>query len=557
MSTLIVPSIFRHEGRKLKQELRCHAVLCPSASKARFMAERLKERLHQALIDFKKEKVWRQNARLSLANSTSENPTMPYRKVLCSVSGNYRPPIERGKAAPKLKIIEEVITEEDESIHEDVNDELEGVSNAAGVKSDINERRIDWPIDEPASSVSYAGHNTATDYNSRHKDEHLRFANLIDEDSNVNYKRLSVCSDNISVVTTETTVILEPEMSVDSRATSATPQKFPISDEGQLIDISNDPLPMPRPAPRHSLGKVSSSSNGPSSSSIQLNSTCGINIENGCEPGTGNCGSSDEEDEEDVVTNYLDKMSIIQENRLLVDSPQLRADSYSSRSPDSHQFSTKSDSSVVGDNDEIEDEEGACDNDENGNGVHIISKSIHGVQHNVLVDTKMSSSKADQDTISDESGYSEESNAVSTINGPHSSSTSPEVSVRVVNKRIAKESINGAKHKDTHSTLLTSDILNVEENTIEQNDRALHHDTECKESKTQKDCSSDIDITNSDMQVQEDPTVHGVFISDFSTSDRLKYLERSRQISPDTKLSPATTHPDFFQNKIQEFVINI
>merc|ERR1712226_1718175 len=125
--------IYRHEGRKMKQELRCHAVLCPSASKARFMSERLKERLHQALIDFKKEKVWRQNARLSLANSTCDNPTMPYRKVLNSVSGNYRPPIERGKAAPKLKIIEEVIIEEDESLHEDVNDELEGVSNAAGV----------------------------------------------------------------------------------------------------------------------------------------------------------------------------------------------------------------------------------------------------------------------------------------------------------------------------------------------------------------------------------------------------------------------------------------
>ena len=41
------------------------------------MADRLSARLHQALVDFKKEKLWRQNARLSLANSVYDNPTMP------------------------------------------------------------------------------------------------------------------------------------------------------------------------------------------------------------------------------------------------------------------------------------------------------------------------------------------------------------------------------------------------------------------------------------------------------------------------------------------------
>ena len=62
----------------MKQELRCHTVLCPSENKARLMAKRLKERLHQALVDFKKEKVWRQNARLSLANAADEQKTMPF-----------------------------------------------------------------------------------------------------------------------------------------------------------------------------------------------------------------------------------------------------------------------------------------------------------------------------------------------------------------------------------------------------------------------------------------------------------------------------------------------
>lgn len=107
--------IYRHEGRKMKQELRCHAVLCPSENKARLMAKRLKERLHQALVDFKKEKVWRQNARLSLANAADEQKTMPFRKIMLQAgSSNYRPPLEKGKSAPKLKVIEEVILEEDE-----------------------------------------------------------------------------------------------------------------------------------------------------------------------------------------------------------------------------------------------------------------------------------------------------------------------------------------------------------------------------------------------------------------------------------------------------------
>jgi hypothetical protein len=106
--------IYRHEGRKMKQELRCHAVLCPSENKAHLMAKRLKERLHQALVDFKKEKVWRQNARL-ISLDNSRLLTMPFRKIMLQPgSSNYRPPPEKRKSAPKLKVIEEDIFEEDE-----------------------------------------------------------------------------------------------------------------------------------------------------------------------------------------------------------------------------------------------------------------------------------------------------------------------------------------------------------------------------------------------------------------------------------------------------------
>ena len=99
----------------MKQELRCHAVLCPKEEKAKQMATALQDRLHQALIDFKKEKISRQNARLSLANCLHDNPGIPYRKLLLqAATSNYKPPIERSKSAPKLTSIEEAELEEEE-----------------------------------------------------------------------------------------------------------------------------------------------------------------------------------------------------------------------------------------------------------------------------------------------------------------------------------------------------------------------------------------------------------------------------------------------------------
>ncbi|XP_059620861.1 uncharacterized protein LOC132264621 [Phlebotomus argentipes] len=106
--------IYRHEGRKLKHELRCHAVLCSKESIARDISVTLQNNLFKALKEFRQDKIARQNARLSLANSVYDNPTIPRRKMMLSVGGNnYRPPLERSKSAPKLMAIEEDIDEEE------------------------------------------------------------------------------------------------------------------------------------------------------------------------------------------------------------------------------------------------------------------------------------------------------------------------------------------------------------------------------------------------------------------------------------------------------------
>lgn len=112
--------VYRHEGRRLRHELRCHAVLCSSNSMAKQIESQLRNSLSLALLEFKKDKISRQNARLSLVNSVYENPSMPRRKILLSTgSTNYRPPLERSKSAPKLTMIEENFLEEDEENDEE------------------------------------------------------------------------------------------------------------------------------------------------------------------------------------------------------------------------------------------------------------------------------------------------------------------------------------------------------------------------------------------------------------------------------------------------------
>ncbi|XP_063975793.1 uncharacterized protein LOC135161803 [Diachasmimorpha longicaudata] len=123
--------VYRHEGRRLRPELRCHAALCSKESTARRLASTLNARLQQALLEFRRDKVSRQNARLSLANAVYENPSLPRRKILLSTGGqNYRPPLERSKSAPKLSAIEEdAVAEEIEQKR--LLEELRSLENVA------------------------------------------------------------------------------------------------------------------------------------------------------------------------------------------------------------------------------------------------------------------------------------------------------------------------------------------------------------------------------------------------------------------------------------------
>lgn len=137
--------VYRHEGKKMRQELRCHAVFCPSPDKAIKMVTMLNQRLACALQEFRREKKSRG---IDLINNISSSQhklprKIPLRRqILEKGSANFRPPLERSKSAPKLTSIVEEDCDSDEL---DSHDEFE-YQESFGDKDDDESQRDE--IDE-------------------------------------------------------------------------------------------------------------------------------------------------------------------------------------------------------------------------------------------------------------------------------------------------------------------------------------------------------------------------------------------------------------------------
>ncbi|CAL1527304.1 unnamed protein product [Lymnaea stagnalis] len=113
--------IYRHEGRKMKMELRCHAVLCKNDAKAKTMALSLHQKLSSALKEFQREKLRKQTSRLVHQRTNSMSKTgniLPLRTQMLSTANNFRPPVSKSHTAPKLGAITED-EEEDECVEEE------------------------------------------------------------------------------------------------------------------------------------------------------------------------------------------------------------------------------------------------------------------------------------------------------------------------------------------------------------------------------------------------------------------------------------------------------
>ncbi|KAL3991158.1 Phosphotyrosine interaction domain (PTB/PID) family protein [Acanthocheilonema viteae] len=99
--------VYKHEGKKMKPELRCHAVLCKKLSDPYRIAQTLEHYLRAALQEYRREKLCRQKARLN-ALTIGQPSAGPKRKLLLQTGSlNFRPPVGRSKSAPRLFAIDE------------------------------------------------------------------------------------------------------------------------------------------------------------------------------------------------------------------------------------------------------------------------------------------------------------------------------------------------------------------------------------------------------------------------------------------------------------------
>ena len=102
--------VYRHQGKKMKMELRCHAVLCKTEAKAKAMVLQLQEKLSFALKEFQREKLRKQNSRFILLRTNSlprAGSVLPMRKVMLSTANNFKPASNKSNSAPKLGAISE------------------------------------------------------------------------------------------------------------------------------------------------------------------------------------------------------------------------------------------------------------------------------------------------------------------------------------------------------------------------------------------------------------------------------------------------------------------
>lgn len=99
--------VYKHDGKKMKPELRCHAVLCKKSNEPSQIAVNLTHYLQNALAEYKREKICIEKARKVSAQAGGHG-LGPRRKLLLqSGSLNFRPPVSRSKSAPRLGSIDE------------------------------------------------------------------------------------------------------------------------------------------------------------------------------------------------------------------------------------------------------------------------------------------------------------------------------------------------------------------------------------------------------------------------------------------------------------------
>lgn len=168
--------VYRHEGRKMKLDLRCHAVLCKTEAKAKLLAVQLHDKLSFALKEFVREKRRKHNSRLIIERTKSETPhgsILPLRQQMLSQGGKFKPPVSKMNSAPKLGSICELDEEEEEEYEEEDIGEMNG-------SLDEDEFCIESDLSDGLDALTLDGESDNSSFNSDRIID-LEIGNDIDE----------------------------------------------------------------------------------------------------------------------------------------------------------------------------------------------------------------------------------------------------------------------------------------------------------------------------------------------------------------------------------------
>ncbi|OWF44442.1 protein FAM43A-like [Mizuhopecten yessoensis] len=146
--------VYRHEGKKMKMELRCHAVFCKTEAKAKALAVHLHDKLSFALKEFMREKTRRQNYRLTLQRTNSlpqSGQVLPKRTQFLSTGQHFKPPISKSNTAPRLGSIVETYETVDESFESVEEEDESTITNGSLDEEEALKHALSDPsLDSPA-----------------------------------------------------------------------------------------------------------------------------------------------------------------------------------------------------------------------------------------------------------------------------------------------------------------------------------------------------------------------------------------------------------------------
>lgn len=160
--------IYKHEGKRMKPELRCHAVLCKRPTEPERLEKLLNQYLQAALQEYKREKLATERARKNslLLLLSKNNISCPRRKqLLLTGSLNFRPQIKRSNSEPRLGAIDEEEEQLDErnnttptknAVLNKENVSIDVLPDRNFVEEDVNNNKI--PIELEANQVQILDH---------------------------------------------------------------------------------------------------------------------------------------------------------------------------------------------------------------------------------------------------------------------------------------------------------------------------------------------------------------------------------------------------------------